>query len=78
MRKTTRKTHNGQRAMPTGAYRYCVHSANGASGMAKICVFGYECSHCAFDQWLEEASTRESVPETGRTTGLTYGLALAA
>ena len=75
MRKTTRKTHNGQREMPTGAYRYCVHSANGASGMAKICVFGYECSHCAFDQWLEETRVRESVPRTSGTSGLAYARA---
>jgi hypothetical protein len=67
MRNTARNIGYGQGEVPRGACRFCVHSANGASGMAKICILNYECEHCAFDQWLEEASIRESVPKTCRT-----------
>ncbi len=75
MRNTARNIGYGQGEVPRGARRFCVHSANGASGMAKICILNYECEHCAFDQWLEETRTSGSVPRTSGTSGLAYAKA---
>jgi hypothetical protein len=34
--------------------RSCVRAETGLAGIPKICIHGFECSHCAFDQWIEE------------------------
>ena len=78
MRNTARTIGNGQGRMPPAAQRFCVHSANGGAGTARICILDYQCEHCAFDQWLEEAQARESVAKTFRASGLAYTLARAA
>ena len=78
MRNTTRNIGYGQGEMPPAAYRFCVHSANGGPGTAKICILDYQCGHCAFDQWLEETQAMESVPKTFRASGLGYTPARAA
>jgi len=31
----------------------CVHVQSGRVDGPKSCIFNYECSHCAFDQWLD-------------------------
>jgi hypothetical protein len=77
MRNTTRNIGYGQGEVPRGACRFCVHSSNGASGMAKICILNYQCEHCAFDQWLEATQATGSVPMTFRTPGLGHTLARA-
>ena len=37
---------------------FCVHTENGSTAIPKICTRNYECSHCAFDQWLDEMEVR--------------------
>jgi len=78
MRNTARTIGNGRGQMPPAAYRFCVHSANGGPGTARMCILDYQCEHCAFDQWLEEIRARESVAKTFRASGLAYTLARAA
>jgi hypothetical protein len=34
--------------------RSCVRAEAGLARIPKICIHGFECSHCAFDQWIEE------------------------
>ncbi|MGD8227870.1 MAG: hypothetical protein PVI20_08830 [Desulfobacteraceae bacterium] len=34
--------------------RSCVRAETGLARIPKICIHGFECSHCAFDQWIEE------------------------
>ena len=34
--------------------RACVRAATDLARIPKICIHGFECSHCAFDQWIEE------------------------
>jgi hypothetical protein len=44
--------------------RSCVHMEDGRAGIPRICIHDYECSHCAFDQWIEEMERRAlSVPD---------------
>lgn len=31
----------------------CVHVRSGRVDGPKTCIFNHECSHCAFDQWLD-------------------------
>lgn len=37
----------------------CIRVENGPTAIPKICIFGFECWHCAFDQWIEEMEERE-------------------
>jgi len=37
-----------------GSSRPCRHAFTGLINAPKICVFNYECFHCAFDQMLDE------------------------
>ena len=39
--------------------RSCVLAETGLERIPKVCIHGFECSHCAFDQWIEEMETRE-------------------
>lgn len=34
--------------------RSCVRAEMGLARIPKVCIHGFECSHCAFDQWIEE------------------------
>ncbi len=36
-----------------GTSRLCLHNITGNTIAPKICLLNYECSHCAFDQWLD-------------------------
>lgn len=39
--------------------RSCVRAALGLARIPKICIHGFECAHCAFDQWIEEMEQAE-------------------
>jgi hypothetical protein len=32
----------------------CLHTESGRTGIISSCIHGYQCRHCAFDQWLDE------------------------
>ena len=32
----------------------CIHTISGRVGNYKTCIWNYECSHCLFDQWLDD------------------------
>ena len=36
----------------------CVRAETGLARIPKVCIHGFECSHCAFDQWIEEMEGR--------------------
>jgi hypothetical protein len=38
--------------------RSCVRTETGVTRIPKVCIHGFECSHCAFDQWIEEMEGR--------------------
>jgi hypothetical protein len=38
--------------------RSCVRAETGFARIPKVCIHGFECSHCAFDQWIEEMEGR--------------------
>ena len=38
--------------------RSCVRAETGLARIPKVCIHGFECSHCAFDQWIEEMEGR--------------------
>jgi len=42
-----------------GASRLCLHNIAGHTIAPKICILNYECSHCAFDQWLDNLEPAE-------------------
>lgn len=31
----------------------CIHVQRGIGSMAKFCIHGFECRHCAYDQWID-------------------------
>ena len=39
--------------------RSCMRAETGLAGIPKVCIHGFECSHCAFDQWIEQMEGRE-------------------
>ena len=39
--------------------RSCVRAETGLGRIPKICIHGFECAHCAFDQWIEEMEQGE-------------------
>lgn len=41
--------------------RPCLHVESGRTVIPKICTRGYECWHCAFDQWIDEIEDRRSL-----------------
>ena len=44
---------SAKHATAAGPYKYCRHiSADGVS-LPKLCLLNYDCSRCAFDQWLD-------------------------
>jgi hypothetical protein len=45
-------------------FRLCLHTSNGRTQIAKICISGYNCQHCAFEQWLDAMEERQ-VAENG-------------
>ena len=47
-------TSQGIRSGISDLYRVCFHPEQGTISIPKICINGYECGHCAFDQWLDE------------------------
>ena len=38
--------------------RSCVRADTGLARIPKVCIHGFECSHCGFDQWIEEMEGR--------------------
>ena len=50
----------------------CIH--RGRTGLPKICTWGYECWHCAFDQWIEEIESGHFI---GKTTSQEKTLPMA-
>ena len=60
--KTTRQPMTTESQLPSPA---CLHVANGRIQIPKICIRGYECLHCVFDQWIEEMETM--LEETGNS-----------
>ncbi|MBW1821761.1 MAG: hypothetical protein JRF60_04030 [Deltaproteobacteria bacterium] len=42
-----------------GTSRLCLHNITGNTIAPKICLLNYECSHCAFDQWLDNLERLE-------------------
>jgi len=42
-----------------GTSRLCLHNITGHTIAPKICLLNYECSHCAFDQWLDNLERLE-------------------
>jgi hypothetical protein len=42
-----------------GTSRLCLHNTAGHTIVPKICILNYECSHCAFDQWLDNLERLE-------------------
>jgi hypothetical protein len=39
----------------------CRHFLNGTVDMPKLCLRRYDCSRCAFDQWLDDADTERDI-----------------
>lgn len=39
--------------MRTGGCGLCLHARQGTAPEAKICLNGYQCRRCAYDQWIE-------------------------
>lgn len=37
----------------------CIHVQNGKGSAAKNCIHGYECRHCAYDQWIDAMEAGE-------------------
>ncbi len=62
MRKTMIKTQ-GMRPGFEIPYRPCLHVQKGRTMIAKTCIHGYECWHCAFDQWIEEMEEGQKIRE---------------
>ncbi len=48
-----------------GTSRLCLHNIAGRTIAPKICILNYECSHCAFDQWLDNLKGAEINREKG-------------
>ena len=48
-----------------GTSRLCLHNITGHIIAPKICLLNYECSHCAFDQWLDNLQRLEINREKG-------------
>lgn len=48
-----------------GTSRLCLHNITGHTIAPKICLLNYECSHCAFDQWLDNLERLEINREKG-------------
>ena len=44
--------------------RSCLHVENGRTAIPKICIHGYECRHCAFDQWIEDMPEEQEAMES--------------
>ena len=61
-----------------GKSRLCLHNIVGRTVAPKICILNYECSHCAFDQWLDHLDNTERTPITGEKSNLRKGLLAAA
>ena len=38
---------------------FCHQVENGRTEIPKICTRNYECTHCAFDQWLDDMEGRQ-------------------
>lgn len=36
----------------------CLHTESGRTEITRSCIHGYQCRHCAFDQWLDETEDR--------------------
>lgn len=49
---SNRNHHNA-----TGPFRYCQRMLAGEVCLPKLCLLNYDCSHCAFDQWLDNVDT---------------------
>lgn len=54
----------GSENMATGGSGLCIHAIQGAAPAPKTCINGYQCGHCAYDQWIEAL---EHARPTGKT-----------
>lgn len=41
--------------------RLCRYVLNGTIEMPKLCLRQYDCSRCAFDQWLDDTETERTI-----------------
>ena len=39
----------------------CLHVLDGTVDMPKLCLRQYNCSRCAFDQWLDDTETEMTI-----------------
>jgi hypothetical protein len=39
----------------------CRHVLDGTVDMPKLCLRQYDCSRCAFDQWLDDIETERTI-----------------
>ena len=49
---SNRNHHNA-----AGPFRYCQRMLAGEVCLPKLCLLNYDCTRCAFDQWLECVDT---------------------
>jgi len=61
MRNKIHRSHDMRLKVQT-SYCPCRHFVNGRTVIPKICIYNYECSRCAFDQWLDELEARHEIP----------------
>ena len=59
---------------PAGPGRYCRKMLAGEVHLPKLCLLNYDCSRCAFDQWLESVDTMTAKFRAGKE-GAHYHLA---
>ena len=57
-------TKTGLKTCTLGNQKWCFHAANSRMEIPKLCIRNFECWHCAFNYWLEEAGETTSC-ETG-------------
>jgi hypothetical protein len=57
----------------TGSSKYCRFMSKDAVNLPKLCLLNYDCSHCAFDQWLDHMET--SLVEERSLKGITLSKA---
>ncbi len=58
-----------------GAARPCRHYLTGRIAAPKLCPFDYECSHCAFDQMLDDADRLQELVAPAYLSASGYRLA---
>jgi hypothetical protein len=54
-RRGIKMKNTGLKNHPAGIDIWCSHVENGQMGIPRICIRDFECRHCSFYYWLEEA-----------------------